>query len=157
VGNDTARWAALRHGATLIELERYARIVEHAISRPAACGCWCVTSGNTSVAGAPVPELADAIKALGRAHGSTPAHSEEPGHRGDVRRIALQAAGRATVAATREPSIALNDIAVQERSIAIDIVSASKASETDHGAIRGPTEELLAALRLLPGTGGPWR
>ena len=64
-------------------------------------------------------------------------------------RIALQAAGRATAAATRDPSIALNDIAGQVRSIAIDVVRASEAAETDHGAAtEAPTEELLAALPL---------
>lgn len=43
----------------------------------------------------------------------------------------------------------MNGIAGQVRSIAIDIVRASEASETDHGAIaEAPTEELLAALPL---------
>jgi hypothetical protein len=45
--------------------------------------------------------------------------------------------------------IALGDIAGQVRSIAIDIVRASAAGETDHGVItEAPTEELLAALPL---------
>jgi hypothetical protein len=78
-----------------------------------------------------------------------PAQFEEPWRSGDVLRIALQAAGRATAAATRHPDIALNEIAGQVRSIAIDIVRASEAGETDRGALtEAPTEELLAALPL---------
>ncbi len=119
-------------------------------SRLAARGCSCVTSGSTCAAGVPPqPELADAIRDLGLAAWELPAQFEEPWRGGDVLRIALQSAGRATAAATREPIIALNDIAGQVRSIAIDIVRASEASETDHGAIaEAPTEELLAALPL---------
>ena len=76
-----------------------------------------------------------------------PAQFEEPWRGGDVLRMALQAAGLATAAATMDPDIALNEIAGQVRSIAIDIVRASEAGETDHGALaEAPTEELLAAL-----------
>jgi hypothetical protein len=99
--------------------------------------------------GQPQDELADAIRDLGLAAWELPAQFEEPWRGGDVLRIALQAAGRATAAATREPTITLNHIAGQVRSIAIDIVRASEASATDHGVIAdAPTEELLAALPL---------
>jgi hypothetical protein len=61
--------------------------------------------------------------------------------------MALQAAGRATAAAERHPDIALTEIAGQVRSIAIDLVRASEASETSHSPLfEAPTEELLAAL-----------
>jgi len=61
--------------------------------------------------------------------------------------MALQAAGRATAIATRHPDIALNEIAGQVRSVAIDIVRASEAGETAGGALtEAPTEDLLAAL-----------
>jgi len=99
--------------------------------------------------GPPQDELADAITDLGLAAWELPAQFEEPWRSGDVLRSALQAASCATAAAAREPNIALNDIAGQVRSIAVDIVRASEASEIDHGAIfEAPTEELLAALPL---------
>ena len=149
VGGDTARWAPLRRGAR-IELERYARIVDHA-DLAARSSRVLVRNVRQYVrsGGSPQPELADAIRDLGLAAWELPAQFEEPWRGGDVLRVALQAAGRATAAATREPTIALNDIAGQARSIAIDIVRASEASATDHGAIaEAPTEELLAALPL---------
>ena len=97
----------------------------------------------------PQSELAEAIRDLGLAAWELPAQFEEPWRSGDVLRIALQAAGRATAAAARDPNIALGDIAGQVRSIAIDIVRASEAGETDRGALtEAPTEELLAALPL---------
>ena len=149
VGSDTARWAPLRRGSR-IELDRYARIVDHAdlAARSARVLVRNVRQYVRS-GGPPQPELADAIRDLGLAAWELPAQFEEPWRGGDVLRIALQSAGRATAAATDEPIIALNDIAGQVRSIAIDIVRASEASETDHGAIaEAPTEELLAALPL---------
>jgi hypothetical protein len=94
----------------------------------------------------PQSELANAIRDLGPAAWELPAQFQEPWRGGDVLRIALQAAGRATAAATRDPNLALNEIAGQVRSIAIDIV---RDGETDHGALtEAPTEELLAALPL---------
>jgi hypothetical protein len=149
VGSDTARWAPMRRGAR-IELERYARIVDHA-DLAARSARVLVRSVRQYVraGGPPQGELADAIRDLGLAAWELPAQFEEPWRGGDVLRSSLQAAGRATAAATHEPTIALNDIAGQVRSIAIDIVRASEASETDHGAIaEAPTEELLAALPL---------
>jgi uncharacterized membrane protein YgaE (UPF0421/DUF939 family) len=149
VGSDTARWAPLRRGAR-IELERYARIVDHAdlAARSAQVLVRHVRQFVRS-GGPPQADLADAIRDLGLAAWELPAQFEEPWRSGDVLRMALQAAGRATAVATREPNIALNDIAGQVRSIAVDIVRASEASEIDHGAIfEAPTEELLAALPL---------
>ena len=148
-GSATARWAPLRRGAR-IELERYARIVDHA-DLAARSARVLVRNVRQYVRGGgpPQPELADAIRDLGLAAWELPAQFDEPWRGGDVLRTALQSAGRATGAAAREPIIALNDIAGQVRSIAIDIVRASEASETDHGAIaEAPTEELLAALPL---------
>ena len=97
----------------------------------------------------PQSELAKAIRDLGLAAWELPAQFDEPWRSGDVMRIALQAAGRATAAAARDPNIAPGEIAGQVRSIAIDIVRASEAGETDRGALtEAPTEELLAALPL---------
>jgi uncharacterized membrane protein YgaE (UPF0421/DUF939 family) len=149
VGSDTARWAPLRRGAR-IELDSYARVVEHAdlAARSARVLVRSVRQYIRS-GGPPQPELADAIRELGLAAWELPAQFQEPWRGGDVLRTALQAAGRATAAATHEPTIALHDIAGRVRSIAIDVVRASEASETDRGTIaEAPTEELLAALPL---------
>jgi uncharacterized membrane protein YgaE (UPF0421/DUF939 family) len=147
--SDTVRWAPLRRGSRTA-LGRYARTVPHAdlaarnVRVLARNVRRYVRAGNP-----PHPELADAIRDLGLAAWELPAQFDEPWRSGDVLRLALQAAGRATVAATRDPSIALSDIAGQVRSIAIDLVRASEAGETDHGALtEAPTEELLAALPL---------
>lgn len=149
VGSDTARWAPLRRGAR-IELERYARVVDHAELAARSARVLVRHVRQYARSGGPAqPELADAIRDLGLSAWELPAQFQEPWRGGDVLRIALQAAGRATAAATNEPTIALNDIAGQVRSIAIDIVRASEAGETSHGAIaEAPTEELLAALPL---------
>ena len=115
VGSDTARWAPLRRGAR-IELERYARTVDHA-DLAARSARVLVRNVRQYVRGGglPQPELATAIRDLGLGW-ELPAQFEAR-RSGDVLRIALQAAGRATAAATREPTIALNDIAGQVRSI----------------------------------------
>lgn len=148
VGNDTARWAPLRR-STRSELERYGRTVRHAelAARSARVLArnvlTCVRSGRPAP-----PQLADAIRDLGLAAWELPAQFQEPWRNGDVLRMALQAAGLATLAAAEWRSdIALNEIVGQVRSIAIDIVRASEAVETDRGTLtEAPTEELLAAL-----------
>jgi uncharacterized membrane protein YgaE (UPF0421/DUF939 family) len=147
VGTDTARWAPLRR-TRRTELERYSRTVVHAelaarsarvLTRKVLAY---VRGGREAQA-----ELADAVRDLGLAAWELPAQFQEPWRSGDVLRTALQAAGRATAAATRNPDIALSEIAGQVRSIAIDIVRASEAGETDRGALtEAPTEDLLAAL-----------
>jgi uncharacterized membrane protein YgaE (UPF0421/DUF939 family) len=145
--NDTAHWAPLRRGSRS-ELGRYARTVPHADLAVRSARVLArnvrryVRGGNP-----PHAELADAIRDLGLAAWELPAQFDEPWRSGDVLRLALQAAGRATAATTRDPDIVLSEIAGQIRSIAIDLVRASEAGETDHGAlIEAPTEELLAAL-----------
>jgi len=147
VGSDTARWAPLRR-PTRGELERYTRTVAHAelaarSARVLARNVLIYVRGGRAAQ----PELAEAVRELGLAAWELPAQFEEPWRSGDVLRIALQAAGRATSAAARNPDIAVNEIAGQVRSIAIDIVKASEAGETDRGALEeAATEELLAAL-----------
>jgi uncharacterized membrane protein YgaE (UPF0421/DUF939 family) len=148
-GSDTARWAPLRRG-TRSELRRYARTVPHADLAARSARVLArnvrryVRGGNP-----PHAELADAIRDLGLAAWELPAQFDEPWRGGDVLRLALQAAGRATVATTESPNLALSEIASEVRSIAIDLVRASEAGETDHGALmEAPTEELLAALPL---------
>jgi uncharacterized membrane protein YgaE (UPF0421/DUF939 family) len=147
LGSDTARWAPRRR-STRAELESYSRIAGHA--ELAARSARVLTRNVLSYVrgGRPAqPELGDAVRGLGLAAWELPAQFAEPWRSGDVLRIALQAAGRATGAAATHPDIALNEIAGQVRSIAIDIVRASEAGETDHGALtEAPTEELLAAL-----------
>ena len=147
VGSDTARWAPLRR-PTRAELDRYARIVSHA--EQAARGAR-VLARNVQIyarGGRPAqPELGDAVRELGLAVWELPAQFDEPWRGGDVLRMALQAAGRATAVAERHPDLALNEIAGQVRSIAIDIVRASEAGETTRSPLfDAPTEELLAAL-----------
>ncbi len=157
VGADTVRWAPLRRGART-EFERYARTVNHvdlAVGNARVLVrhvLHYVRSGRP-----PQSELADAIRDLGLAVWELPAQFQEPWRSGDVLRIALQAAGRATGAAAREPDIALTEIASQVRSVAIDIVRASEAGETAGSALADtPTEELLASLPLPdPATATP--
>ena len=94
-------------------------------------------------------ELADAVRDLGLAVWELPAQFDEPWRSGDVLRLAFGAAGRATAAAASHPDIALNEIAGQVRSVAIDIIKASEAGETDtSGLAEAPTEELLAGLSV---------
>jgi uncharacterized membrane protein YgaE (UPF0421/DUF939 family) len=150
VGRDTARWAPLRRG-TRAELERYSRIVAHAefAADSARVLARSVLAHVRSGRAAP-PELADAVRELGLSAWELPAQFEEPWRSGDVLRMALQAAGLATATAARQPlDIALNEIAGRVRAIAIDVVRASEAGETERGTIAdAPTEELLAALPL---------
>jgi hypothetical protein len=94
----------------------------------------------------PQSELANAIRDLCLAAWQLPAQFREPWRGGDVLRIALQAAGRATAAATRDPNLALNHIAGQVRSIAIDIVRASEAGENRSGPA-GPVTRSGRRLR----------
>ncbi|MBV9007118.1 MAG: hypothetical protein JO181_20790, partial [Solirubrobacterales bacterium] len=147
VGTDTARWAPLRRPARG-ELARYARTLGHAefaarSARVLARNVLIYVRGGRP----PQPELAGAVRELGLAAWELPAQFEEPWRSGDVLRMALQAASLATAAAARHPDIALSEIAGQLRSIAIDIVKASEAGETDRGALEeAATEELLAAL-----------
>ena len=149
VGSDTARWAPLRRG-TRAELERYARTVGHAdlaarSARELSRNVLQYVRGDRPAQS----ELAGAVRELGLAAWELPAQFEEPWRSGDVLRIALQAASRATAAAKHHPEIALNQIAGQVRSIAIYIVRASEAGETDHGTLtEDSTEELLADLPL---------
>jgi uncharacterized membrane protein YgaE (UPF0421/DUF939 family) len=147
VGSDTARWAPLRR-PTRAELDRYARIVSH--TEQAARGAR-VLARNVQLyarSGRPAqPELGDAVRELGQAAWELPAQFDQPWRGGDVLRMALQAAGRATAVAERHPDLAINEIAGQVRSIAIDIVRASEAGETTRSPLfEAPTEELLAAL-----------
>jgi hypothetical protein len=149
IGSDTAHWAPLRR-STRAELERYGRTVSHADL--AASGARVLARNVLAYVrgGRPAqPEMAEAMRELGLAAWELPAQFEEPWRSGDVLRMALQAAGRATAIATGHPDIALNEIAGQVRSVAIDIVRASEAGETDRGALsEAPTEDLLAALPL---------
>jgi uncharacterized membrane protein YgaE (UPF0421/DUF939 family) len=149
VGSDTARWAPLRRRSRA-QLERYDRTVPHAdlVARSVPVLArrvrQYVRGGNP-----PHPGLADAIRDLGLAAWELPRQFDEPWRSGDVLRLALRAAGEATAAAARDQSLAVSDIAGQVRSIAIDIVRASEAAETEQSALtEAPTEELLAALPL---------
>ena len=149
LGTDTARWAPRRR-PTRAELERYARTVVHLdLAARGARGL----ARNVLIyvrGGQPAqPGLAEAVDELARAAWELPAQFTEPWRSGDVLQMALQAAGRATAAAAREPGLAVNEMAGQIRSIAIDILKASEASESDHSPLtEAPTEELLAAVPL---------
>lgn len=149
VGSDAARWAPLRRPSRP-QLQRYARTVSHAelAARSARMLSRNVVS-HVRRGHAASSELADAVRELGLAAWELPAQFDEPWRGGDVLRMALQAASLATASTTRHSDIALVEIAGQVRSIAIDIVKASEASETDHSTLgETPTEELLAALPL---------
>jgi uncharacterized membrane protein YgaE (UPF0421/DUF939 family) len=149
VGTDTARWAPLRR-PTRAELDRHARAIVHL--ELAARGARIlarnvriyVRSGRLAQ-----PELAGAMSELALAACELPAQFNEPWRSGDVLQMALRAAGHATAAAARAPDLAVNEIAGQVRSLAIDIFKASEATETaDSALIEAPTEELLAAVPL---------
>jgi uncharacterized membrane protein YgaE (UPF0421/DUF939 family) len=147
VGRDTVHWAPTRRRAGA-DVERYERIVVHVdlAARNAR-----VLARNVLVyvrsGRAAQPELAEAVRELGLAASELPAQFEEPWRGGDVLRMALRGAGRATAAAERTPDIAVNEIAGLLRSIAVDVVRASEAGETAHSALTdAPTEELLAVL-----------
>ncbi|HEX3689572.1 MAG TPA: hypothetical protein VHV28_07740, partial [Solirubrobacteraceae bacterium] len=147
VGGDTVRWAPLRRGSR-DQLDRYSRVVTHA---DLAARTMLVLARNVRVfvrgGDAPHPGLADAIRDLGLAAWELPRQFDEPWRSGDVLRLALGAAGQATAVAARDRRLAVNEIAGQVRSIAIDIVRASEAGETDSSTLGdAPTEELLAAL-----------
>jgi uncharacterized membrane protein YgaE (UPF0421/DUF939 family) len=149
LGTDTARWAPLRR-PTRAELDRYARAVAH-LER-AARGAR-ILARNVRIyvrSGRPAQaELATAMGELAHAAWELPAQFNEPWRSGDVLQMALRAAGDATAAAARHPDLAVNEIAGQVRSIAIDIVKASEAGETaDSPFLEAPTEELLAAVPL---------
>ena len=122
--------------------------------RPAARVCSRATFSSTRAGGRTAQaELADAVRELGLAAWELPAQFDEPWRGGDVLRMALQAAGRATAVAERHPDIALNEIAGQVRSIAIDIVRASEAGETDtQRAVRG-SDRGAARCAAVPGAG----
>jgi uncharacterized membrane protein YgaE (UPF0421/DUF939 family) len=154
IGADTARWAPLRRRRRT-ELERYSRTVGHVdLAARSAHELSRSVLHYVRAGRPPQADLADAVRDLGLAAWELPAQFEEPWRSGDVLRIALQAAGDATAAATRHPDLALNEIAAQVRSIAVDIVRASEAGETDRGALSDvPTEELLAAVPLPEPTG----
>jgi Fusaric acid resistance protein-like len=149
VGSDTVRWAPLRRGSR-VQLDRYARTVPHADLLARGIPVLARRVRQYARAGQPpAPELADAIRDLGLAAWELPTQFDEPWRSGDVLRLALRAAGGATAAAAHESSLAIHDIAGQVRSLAIDLVRASEAAETDRSALTdAPTEELLAALPL---------
>jgi hypothetical protein len=147
VGRDTVRWAPTRRRAGT-DVERYERVLVHVDlaarnARVLARNVLVyVRSGRTAQ-----PELAEALRELGLAASELPAQFTEPWRSGDVLRMALRGAGRATAAAERTPDIAVSEIAGLVRSIAVDVVRASEAGETAHSALTdAPTEELLAVL-----------
>jgi uncharacterized membrane protein YgaE (UPF0421/DUF939 family) len=95
--------------------------------------------------GSPVPDLADAVGALGEATWALAAAFDDPGARDEPSRLALQAAVRATEAIARHADPALIEIAGQVRSTAADLVRASHAGAPDEtGLAEATTEELLA-------------
>lgn len=147
LGADTARWAPQRRAARS-QLDGYERMLRHAT----------LAAGNTRVlmrhvlryvrgGRPPQPELADALRDLSLAAWELPAQFTEPWRGGDVLKMAFQAASSATAAVRGEPDVALLEIAGHARSIAIDLVKASEAGESERGAIgEAPTEELLASM-----------
>ena len=147
LARDTVRWAPSRRPGR-VEVERYARMLVHVDLAARSARVLArnvlvhVRSGRASE-----PELAEAVRELGLAASELPAQFTEPWRSGDVLRMALHGAGRATAVAEANHDIALNEIAGQLRSIAVDIVRASEAGETAHSALtEAPTEELLAGL-----------
>jgi uncharacterized membrane protein YccC len=87
-------------------------------------------------------ELTDAVWALG-------AQYDRPERATELRRLAVGAAARAAAIFEREPDLALTEILVQVRSIAVDLVRAAdelarpEADPADTAPAAAPTEELL--------------
>jgi uncharacterized membrane protein YgaE (UPF0421/DUF939 family) len=147
VGGDAARWAPLRRRSRG-QLDRYSRVVVHA-DLAARTALVLARNVRAFVRGGDAPhlELADPVRDLGLAAWELPRQFDEPWRSGDVLRLALGAAGQVTAVAGRDSRLTVNEIAGQVRSIAIDIVRASEAGETDSSTLgEAPTEELLAAL-----------
>jgi len=149
VGGDAVRWAPLRRRSRS-QFDRYSRMVSHA---DLATRTVLVLVRNVRVfvrgGNAPHPELAEPIRDLGLAAWELPRQFDEPWRSGDVLRLALGAAGQVTAVAGRDSRLAVNEMAGQVRSTAIDIVRASEAVETESSTLgEAPTEELLAALPL---------
>jgi uncharacterized membrane protein YgaE (UPF0421/DUF939 family) len=149
VGGDTTRWAPLRRRSRG-QLDRYSRVVAHAdLATRTARVLVRNVRGFVRGGHAPHAELAEPVRDLGLAAWELPRQFDEPWRSGDVLRLALGAAGQVTGVAAHDSRLAVNEIAGQVRSIAIDIVRASEAGETEASTLgEAPTEELLAALPL---------
>src|SRR4051812_49138227 len=147
IGRDTARAAPLRWPARAA-LERHqaiARQLDFAVRNTRVLAR--ETVRYTRSGAAPVPDLADAIADLARAVWALAAAFEDPAAREQPRRLALQAAARASDAIARHADHTLIEIAGQVRSTAADLMRASQAgapAETARGA--ASTEEMLAEL-----------
>ncbi len=146
IGGDTAHWAPLRR-TSRAQLDRFARTVQRAdVAARSTRGL----TRNVLIhvrSGRPLqPELAEAVRQLGSAVWDLPGQFEEPWRSGDIMQLALQAAGRATAAASGA-DLSVTEMAGQVRSLAIDIVKTSEATETAQSPFtEAPTEELLASL-----------
>src|SRR4051812_31369372 len=147
IGRETARSAPLRWPARAA-LERHQEIARHldfAVRNTRVLAR--DTVRYTRSGAAPVPDLADAIADLARAVWALAAAFEDPAAREQPRRLALQAAARASDAIARHADHTLIEIAGQVRSTAADLMRASQAgapAETARGA--ASTEEMLAEL-----------
>jgi uncharacterized membrane protein YccC len=74
------------------------------------------------------PELADAVALLGESVPALGAALEEPGQEATARRLALEAAVKATSVLDRDPGLSMNVIIGQIRSTAIDLLRGSGLS-----------------------------
>jgi hypothetical protein len=92
-------------------------------------------------------ELAPAIEDLARAVWALAASYDDPRRAGEVRRLALEAAGRVTDVANEGSGLGLAEIVVQVRSVAVDLVRASELAVESSDVSERPTDELLTLAR----------
>jgi len=144
-GTETARSAPMRRPAraALNRQQQIARHLDFAVRNTRVLARDTLRYARSGEA--PVPDLADAVADLGLAVWALAAAFEDAGAREDPRRLALQAAARASDAMARHADRTLIEIAGQVRSTAADLMRASQAGtpdETDQA--EASTEEMLA-------------
>jgi uncharacterized membrane protein YgaE (UPF0421/DUF939 family) len=144
LGRETARYSLARRSSRP-ELDRYergARHIDFAVRNTRVLARHVVRYLRNDRA-AP-EELAGAMHDLSRAVWALAAELDDPGHgRGQVRRYASRAAGRAVESFEGDRDLGLAEIAAQVRSTAIDLVRAAEASGAGEAPAETPTEELL--------------
>jgi uncharacterized membrane protein YgaE (UPF0421/DUF939 family) len=143
-GRETARYAPPRRAAR-VELDRYARSiaqVDFAVrnTRVLARHVLRLVREHDHVPA----RLPEAVRDLSQAVWELAAAYDAPGHAGDARHIAVQAAAR--VVDVREPVPDLAMVATQVRSVAVDLVRAADlVAGVGEPLDERPTEELLVS------------
>jgi uncharacterized membrane protein YgaE (UPF0421/DUF939 family) len=156
LGRETARSAPLRWSdrAALDRQEEIGRHLDFAVRNTRVLARDTVRYVRAS--GPPVPDVAGAVAGLGRAVWGLAAAFDDPEAREQPRRLALQAAERASEAMARHADLTLTQIAGQVRSTAADLMRAAQAGAPDQDALaEASTEEMLVDPPDTPPGGLP--